>query len=202
MERQNAAPCKSYGKLHRYSSHTINKILPYSQDTIKAMQNGMTGRNTFQYVLINTSILQRRRWGVWRVEASSNCTLLFLKQKTSFMSCVLSGLSPPGHWASTAPRTRWLSAPCITKIYSCIAFMNTNTSFSNKPTQQIWVMCTTYRLWKLSLTQRQLNDCYQLLQDWLSGFCMFLERARLTALETRSFVYPHNKHSTGRSMWS
>lgn len=144
MERQNAAPCKSYSKLHHYSSHTIHKILPYSQVTIKAMQNGMTGRNTFRYVLINTSILQRRRWGVWRVEASSNCTLLFLKQKTSFMSCVLSGLSPPGHWASTAPRTRWLSAPCITKIYSCIAFMNTNTSFSNKPTQQIFEWCVQH----------------------------------------------------------
>lgn len=129
-------------------TQTRNKILPYNQVTIKAMKNGMTGRNTFQYVPINTSILQRRRWAVRRVEASSNCTLLFLKQKISFTSRALSGLSSPGHWASTAlgkVLTQWLSAPCRTKIYCCIAFMNTNISFSNnKPTQQIFEWCVQH----------------------------------------------------------
>lgn len=35
-----------------------------------------------------------------------------------------------------------------------------------------------------------------------SGVYVFLKEARLTAPETINSVYLHNKHSTGRSMWS
>lgn len=159
-----------------------NKTLHQNKVTIKAMQNEMTARNTFQQVPINISILQRRRWGVWRVEVSSNCVLFFPNQKTLFMSCILSGLSPPECWATTGLRklqdTWWLSAPCRTKIYYCIVFMNTNTSFSNQwtNTKDFWVRCTTCRLWKLNVTQSQLNDSYQFPWDWDQAFMCFWKR--------------------------
>lgn len=144
---------------------------------------------------------------MWRVEVFSNCILFFPKQITLFMFCILSGLSPPEHWATTARRklqdTWWLSAPCRTKIYYCIAFMNTNTSFSNQWTNSRF-LSEVYNMqavetepdpksieWFLSVFLRLGSDIY-----------VFLKEVRLTALETISSVYPHNKHSTGRSMWS
>lgn len=124
---------------------TINKILYQSQVTIKAVKNQMAGRNKFQHIQINISILQRRRWGVWRVEVSSNYILFFPKHFTHVLYSALQNTEQSQ--LSEKYRTPGFQHLAEQK-YTIVLHLWTQTlAFQiNEPTLQISESCTTCRL--------------------------------------------------------
>lgn len=142
MEKQNAAPDYSYSKPHK-SLHTDNKQNLASEPTYnKAMQNEMTERNTFQHVAINISILQGGVWVRWEESRSIFIFYLILsKNKKNIEKLCLFPVFCQGSVLQNAEQPQLSESAGLLRAFStlqnkhalyCIAFINTNTCFSNQ----------------------------------------------------------------------